>query len=106
MKDTARVFHKLMLRLGYKQYTCQAGDWGQFVARELGAQYSGACKVVHLNYCPGALPPELSEADLTERERKAREKGQDWRTAHVGYAVRSSLSVASGPAADSLRTRC
>jgi len=87
MKDTSRVFHKLMLRLGYHQYACQAGDWGQFVARELGAQYSDACKVVHLNYCPGALPPELSEADLTDRERKVRGKGQDWRTSHVGYAV-------------------
>jgi len=87
MKDTARVFHTLMLRLGYTRYACQAGDWGQFVARELGAQYSDACKVIHLNYCPGALPSELSDDDLTERERRVRAKGQDWRTAHVGYAV-------------------
>lgn len=87
MKDTARIFHKLILRLGYEQYTCQAGDWGQFVARELGAQYSDSCRVVHLNYCPGALPEGLSDSDLTEREKAVRAKGQDWRTAHVGYAV-------------------
>ena len=89
VKDTARVFHQLMQRLGYKQYAVQAGDWGQFVARELGANpaYADSVKVVHLNYCPGALPENLKEEDLTSREIKARDKGVDWRTNHVGYAV-------------------
>ncbi|KAK4893337.1 hypothetical protein LTR27_008231 [Elasticomyces elasticus] len=89
MKDTARIFHTLMFRLGYNQYCVQAGDWGQFVARELGANpaYAGACKVVHLNYCPGNLPSELSDSELTEREIACRAKGIDWRTSHVGYAV-------------------
>lgn len=89
VKDTARIFHTLMLRLGYTQYAVQAGDWGQFVARELGANaaYANACKVVHLNYCPGALPEQLSDDELTDREKKARARGIDWRTNHVGYAV-------------------
>lgn len=88
-KDTARVFHALMLRLGYKQYAVQAGDWGQFVARELGANpaYADNCKVIHLNWCPGALPENLSENDLTDREKKARDQGINWRTNHIGYAV-------------------
>ncbi|CAK3777576.1 alpha beta-hydrolase [Lecanosticta acicola] len=84
MKDTARIFHKLMTRLGHDKYCVQAGDWGQFIARELGAKYADSCKVIHLNYCPGALPEGV---ELTERERKCAAKGQDWRTAHVGYAV-------------------
>lgn len=87
MKDTARIFHNLMLRLGYKQYCVQAGDWGQFVARELGAQYTSSCKAIHLNYCPGTLPPSLSDPELTDREKAVRTKGEDWRTTHVGYAV-------------------
>ena len=89
VKDTARVFHALMLRLGYTTYAVQAGDWGQFVARELGANpdYSKSCKAIHLNYCPGALPEELKETDLSSREKKARDRGIDWRTNHVGYAV-------------------
>ena len=89
VKDTARIFHALMLRLGYNQYAVQAGDWGQFVARELGANpaYSQNCKVIHLNYCPGALPENLSDGDLSDREKKARDRGIDWRTNHVGYAV-------------------
>ncbi|KAF2774018.1 alpha/beta-hydrolase, partial [Teratosphaeria nubilosa] len=90
MKDTTRLFHTLMMRLGYEQYAVQAGDWGQFVARELGANpaYAGKhCKFVHLNYCPGSFDPELNDEDLTGREKACRAKGVDWRTRHVGYAV-------------------
>lgn len=84
MKDTARIFDALMQRLGYHRYCVQAGDWGQFVARELGAQYSERCEVVHLNWCPGALPEDVNP---TEREATCKAKGENWRTAHVGYAV-------------------
>lgn len=89
VKDTARVFHTLMQRLGYKKYVVQAGDWGQFPARELGAnpKYADSCKVIHLNWCPGALPEDLKDSDLSDREKYARDKGIDWRTNHIGYAV-------------------
>ena len=89
VKDTARVLHTLMLRLGYEEYCCQAGDWGSFPVRELGANpdYSKSCKAIHLNWCPGALPEDLNEDQLTEREKKARDKAIDWRTNHIGYAV-------------------
>ncbi|KXT16012.1 hypothetical protein AC579_9520 [Pseudocercospora musae] len=84
VKDTARVFDTLMRRLGYEKYCVQAGDWGAMVARELGAQFSERCSVMHLNWCPGALP---GGAEMTERERKCKEKGEIWRSEHVGYAV-------------------
>ncbi|KAK4495309.1 hypothetical protein PRZ48_013640 [Zasmidium cellare] len=84
MKDTARLFHKLMGRLGYDKYCVQAGDWGQFVARELGAKYSDSCRTVHLNFCPGTLPEGVEAVD---REAKVAAKAVDWRTNHIGYAV-------------------
>lgn len=87
VKDTARVFHTLMLRLGYETYAVQAGDWGQFVARELGANPAYGAKVIHLNWCPGALPEELRDDDLEPRERQARDRGINWRSEHIGYAV-------------------
>ena len=87
VKDTARVFNTLIARLGYDRYCAQAGDWGQFPTRELGAKYSDRCKVIHLNWCPGSLPEHLSDADLTDREKAARAKTIDWRTNHIGYAV-------------------
>lgn len=87
VKDTARVFHTLMLRLGYDEYVIQSGDWGQFVTRELGANPKYGAKVIHLNWCPGALPEDISDNDLTPREKKARDQGINWRTNHIGYAV-------------------
>lgn len=35
LKDVAGMFHTLMQRLGYEKYAVQAGDWGQWVGREL-----------------------------------------------------------------------
>lgn len=87
VKDTARIFHTLMRRLGYARFCAQAGDWGQFPTRELGAHYAHSCAAIHLNWCPGALPDHLADADLTDRERASREKIVDWRTNHIGYAV-------------------
>lgn len=84
--DTARIFNRLMLMLGYTSYTAQAGDWGMFVARELGSKYS-ECKGVHLNFSPTPLPPELKPEDLTDRERHTVARSQDWLDKHLGYAV-------------------
>ena len=81
MKDTARILDELMQRLGYKEYVVQAGDWGAMVARELGAKYSERCKVMHLNWCPGALPEGVQ--DVTERERWCEERKGNWRTEHM-----------------------
>lgn len=77
MQDTARVFNRLMVGLGYTRYMCQGGDWGHQVCRYLGSLFTENCKckwpfsspfcppraklmpwgiVVHLNMCP-APPP-------------------------------------------------
>lgn len=86
MQDTARLYDKLMHALGYHAYVAQAGDWGMFAGRELGAKYDG-CKAVHLNFCPTPLPEDLKESDLTEREKKVEVRCQDWLDDHLGYAV-------------------
>jgi pimeloyl-ACP methyl ester carboxylesterase len=86
LQDTARLYDKLMNSLGYSSYVAQAGDWGMFIARELGAKYDG-CKAVHLNFCPTPLPAELKDSDLTEREKKLNARCNDWLDNHLGYAV-------------------
>jgi pimeloyl-ACP methyl ester carboxylesterase len=83
MDDTARLFDKLMIGLGYHAYVAQGGDWGSVTARCLGALHSEHCKgelcrkvyrsyrfqyannvillvhlAVHLNFVP-AFPPGL-----------------------------------------------
>ncbi|KAJ9604108.1 hypothetical protein H2200_011631 [Cladophialophora chaetospira] len=84
MQDTARVFNKLMIELGYTSYTVQSGDWGSFVGRELGANFK-ECKAAHFNFCPVELDESLT--DLTEREKFTKERQQDWLDNHLGYAV-------------------
>ncbi|KJX98253.1 epoxide hydrolase like protein [Zymoseptoria brevis] len=83
VKDTARIFHQLMLSLDYQHYAVQAGDWGAMFARELGTQYSESCRVMHLNWCPGSVP-EAERGGETEREKKCREQGEGWRNEACG----------------------
>lgn len=89
MQDTARIFNLLMLGLGYDKYVAQAGDWGMFVARELGAhpEFSQHCRAVHLNFSPTPLPDQLKETDLNPREKQLEARCQDWLDNHLGYAV-------------------
>ena len=84
LQDTARIFHILMKRLGYDQFAVQAGDWGHWVGRELGANYSSSCKAVHFNFAPAPLP---EGAELTDREREVQGRVDDWLANHMGYAV-------------------
>lgn len=84
LQDTARVFNKLMIGLGYTSYVVQAGDWGSFVAREMGARFP-ECKAVHLNFCP--VSPEHDGDPQTPREALIKERCQAWLDDHLGYAV-------------------
>ena len=84
LQDTARIFHALMLRLGYKEFAVQTGDWGHWVGRELGAKYANSCKTVHFNFAPAPLPEGV---ELTERESKVQDRVDDWLKNHMGYAI-------------------
>lgn len=84
LKDNARIFDKLMARLGYERYMVQCGDWGYFVGRELGAQYTDRCKLLHLNFAPSPFPEGL---ELTQREKAVKARVDDWLENHMGYAV-------------------
>ncbi|KAM9476870.1 epoxide hydrolase 1-like [Clarias gariepinus] len=47
--DAARIFHKLMERLGFNQYYLQGGDWGAIITSNM-AQIKPECvKGLHLN---------------------------------------------------------
>ncbi|KAL2060147.1 hypothetical protein VTL71DRAFT_9969 [Oculimacula yallundae] len=84
LQDTARIFHKLMLRLGYNEFAVQTGDWGHWVGRELGSQYSDSCKAIHFNFAPAPLP---EGAELTKRESEVQARVDDWLENHMGYAI-------------------
>ncbi|KAJ5395136.1 alpha/beta-hydrolase [Penicillium crustosum] len=84
LKDTARIFDQIMKRLGYYKYMVQCGDWGSFVGRELGATYTESCKLLHLNFCPSALPDRI---EPTSREAEVSHRVGDFLENHLGYAI-------------------
>lgn len=85
VQDTARIFDKLMQGLGYQTYVTQAGDWGHFVVRELGAKYGTSCKAVHTNMCPAL--PDVPREEWTDQENAAYAKIEAFLKSHTGYGV-------------------
>ncbi|XP_042738703.1 epoxide hydrolase 1-like [Lagopus leucura] len=46
---TARIFHKLMKRLGFKEYYVQGGDWGSRITTNMSQMLPQSVKGLHLN---------------------------------------------------------
>jgi pimeloyl-ACP methyl ester carboxylesterase len=54
----ARAFHELMLRVGYKRYVSQGGDWGAIIAEVQAVQAPEGLLGIHINM-PGTVPPSV-----------------------------------------------
>jgi pimeloyl-ACP methyl ester carboxylesterase len=54
----ARAFHELMLRVGYKRYVSQGGDWGAIIAELQAVQAPEGLLGIHINM-PGTVPPNV-----------------------------------------------
>ncbi|KAI4882112.1 hypothetical protein NFI96_010744, partial [Prochilodus magdalenae] len=52
----ARVFHKLMKRLGFSQYYLQGGDWGWLITTNMAQLEPKIVKGLHVNFAPPAKP--------------------------------------------------
>ncbi|XP_037678805.1 epoxide hydrolase 1 [Choloepus didactylus] len=46
---TARIFYKLMLRLGFKEFYLQGGDWGALICTNIAQMVPSHVKGLHLN---------------------------------------------------------
>jgi pimeloyl-ACP methyl ester carboxylesterase len=57
----ARAWDQLMLRIGYKHYVSQGGDWGAVVADAMGRQAPAGLLGIHVNM-PATVPPEIAKA--------------------------------------------
>ena len=71
LHDTARMHDVLMKRLGHSSYVAQAGDWDNWVVRELGSRRNDVQKVVYTDMCSRA-PPKGTK--LTEQENTAMDR--------------------------------
>ncbi|XP_063047939.1 epoxide hydrolase 1 [Engraulis encrasicolus] len=47
--DAARIFHKLMERLGFSEFYVQGGDWGSLIVTNMSQMKPECVKGVHLN---------------------------------------------------------
>nr|XP_013026466.2 epoxide hydrolase 1-like isoform X1 [Anser cygnoides] len=48
-RATARIFHKLMKRLGFKEYYIQGGDWGSRITTNMAQMLPESVKGIHVN---------------------------------------------------------
>ncbi|KAI4870792.1 alpha/beta-hydrolase [Hypoxylon rubiginosum] len=64
LEQYAETVNKLMLKLGYKEYATQGGDWGCHISRALAHLYPEYCKATHLNMDAANQPEYLKNPIL------------------------------------------
>ncbi|XP_056150438.1 epoxide hydrolase 1 [Lampris incognitus] len=52
----ARIFHKLMKRLGFQQFCAHGGDWGWLITTNMAQLEPKTVKGLHLNFAPPSKP--------------------------------------------------
>ncbi|XP_062292972.1 epoxide hydrolase 1 [Scomber scombrus] len=52
----ARIFHKLMKRLGFQQFYAHGGDWGWLVTTNMAQLEPKTVKGLHVNFAPPSKP--------------------------------------------------
>ncbi|CAE6514651.1 unnamed protein product [Rhizoctonia solani] len=62
---TAYLFDKLMIKLGYKHYVAQGGDWGSLVVRALAIYHQDTCLATHSNVNFFHYPTPLKNPIMT-----------------------------------------
>jgi len=85
----ARAWSTLMLRLGYRRYYAQGGDWGALVTTAIALQDTEHCHGIHLNM-PVVRPDMSTMSSLTDEEQAdlaGMQHYQDWES---GYSKEQS----------------
>jgi epoxide hydrolase len=65
---TARTWTTLMLRLGYRRYVAQGGDWGAFVTTAIAQERPAGLDAIHLNFSQ-TIPDVIPEHLLPDQKR-------------------------------------
>ena len=80
----ADAWETLMVRLGYKNYGAQGGDWGALVTTQIGRN-RGHCAAIHTNM-PTGRPPKGGISEPTEEEQQAINALAYYQKQDSGYA--------------------
>jgi pimeloyl-ACP methyl ester carboxylesterase len=93
----ASVWHKLMLKLGYKKYGAQGGDIGSGISSHLGMKYPEHIIGIHLNYVSDSFQPYMTEEELSEDVIKYNQGLEEWASREAGYAyIQSTKPITLG----------
>lgn len=89
VEKIAGAWNELMLRLGYREYFAQGGDWGSIVTTAIGVQNLGNCIGMHVNM-PIAPPDPDTMDDLTALEQSALSAMKFYQDHDSGYSKQQS----------------
>jgi len=84
-RPIAKIWHKLMKRLGYDRYVAQGGDWGSAVSVELGVLAPPELLGIHVNMM-AVIPDADDLANLTEKEKGLLADQKNWHARGTGYS--------------------
>ncbi|KAE8377281.1 putative epoxide hydrolase [Aspergillus bertholletiae] len=95
LEQYAETCHRLMHRLGYREYVTQGGDWGYYITRTMALLYPQSCKATHINFDYGGGPPgfwkypllaiEHAVTPYTEREKRGMQRRKWFSEESSGY---------------------
>jgi pimeloyl-ACP methyl ester carboxylesterase len=86
VEKTARAWSELMLRLGYRQYYAQGGDWGAVITTAIALEDTEHCLGVHLNM-PIVRPDPAAMNNPTDEEKDGLAGMQYFQEWESGYAI-------------------
>jgi pimeloyl-ACP methyl ester carboxylesterase len=86
VEKTARASSELMLRLGYRQYYAQGGDWGAVITTAIALEDTEHCLGVHLNM-PIVRPDPAAMNNPTDEEKDGLAGMQYFQEWESGYAI-------------------
>ena len=85
IRQIAQAMHKLMLRLQYKNYVVQGGDWGAMIAWTIAHLYPASVKAIHINLLSVPKPGFVSEPEYTEFEKRSLQQHEHFATKEFAY---------------------
>lgn len=87
----ADLWHRLMEKLGYKNYGAQGGDIGSGISAWLSLKHPESIIGLHLNYIPGSYKPFIKEGEQLKEEVKAFQKyAANWSSKEGAYSQQQS----------------
>jgi len=86
VEKTARAWSELMLRLGYRRYYAQGGDWGAVITTAIALEDTEHCLGVHLNM-PIVRPDPAAMNNPTDEEKDGLAGMQHFQEWECGYAI-------------------